>query len=106
MAEGPKNEAYRISDALWEKIEPLLPPVIPGTKGSSARMDDRKAMEAILYIFRTGCDWGSVPSSMGAGSIVYERFREWQKSGLFQRMWKAGLLNYDELEKMVWYGRG
>ncbi len=106
MTEGHENETYRIPDDLWEKIKPLLLPVVPEAQDSSARMDDREAMEAILYIFRAGCDWESLPHTMGERSIVYERFQEWQKSGLFQRMWEAGLLTYDELEKMVWYGRG
>jgi len=105
MAEKPENETYKISDVLWQRIEPLLPPVIPEIKDDPARMDDRKAMEAILYVFRTGCDWESLPPDLGAGSIVYKRFQEWQKSGLFQRMWKAGLITYEELEKIVWYGR-
>ncbi len=105
MAKKPKNETYKIPDALWEKIKPLLPPMIPVTKDSPARMDDRKVMEAILYIFCIGCDWKSLPADLETRSVVYERFQEWQKSGLFQRMWNAGLLTYDELEKMVWYGR-
>ena len=106
MAEWYENKTNHIPDDLWEKIKPLLPPVVSEAQDSSARMDDRKAMEAILYIFRIGCDWGLLPHNMGERSIVYERFQEWQKSGLFQRMWKAGLLTYDELEKMVWYGKG
>ena len=103
MAEG--NDAYQISDALWEEIEPLLPPELPRPKGGRPRMDDRKAMEAIFYVFRTGCKWRALPRHFGAGSTVYRRFREWQDSGLFQRMWRTGLLTYEELERMIWHGR-
>ncbi len=106
MAEGHINQTYQISDALWEQIGPLLPPELPMRRGGRPRMDSRKAMEAMLYIFRTGCAWKSLPRDLGTGSTVYRRFQDWQESGLFQRMWRAGLLTYDELEKMVWYGRG
>jgi putative transposase len=105
MPEGHENVIYQIPDALWEKIEPLLPPELPVPEGSHPRMDVRKAMEAILYVFRTGCDWESLPPGLGAGSIVYRRFQEWRKSGLFQRMWVSGLLTYEQLERMIWCGR-
>ena len=103
MAEGHENVIYQIPDALWEKIEPLLPPELPVPEGGYPRMADRKAMEAIFYVFCTGCNWESLPPSLGAGSAVYRRFQEWRKSGLFQRMWVSGLLTYKELERMIWY---
>ena len=31
-------------------------------------MDDRKAMNAIFYIARTGCQWKGLPQSLGASS--------------------------------------
>jgi putative transposase len=99
------NEAYRISDDLWEQIKPLLPPELPRPRGGRPRMDSRKAMEAILYIFRSGCKWKSLPRSLGSPGAVRRRFREWQDAGLFQRLWQAGLLEYDEMREMVWYGK-
>ena len=98
------DEAYRISDALWEQIKPLLPPGISKNRGGRLRMDDRKAIEAVLYVFRTGCKWSELPRSLGASSTVNRRFQEWRKTGVFQRMWKAGLLTYDELRTMIWHG--
>ena len=52
---------YQISDALWERIEPLLPPPKPKKKPGRPRMDDRKAMTAIFYVLRTGCQWKALP---------------------------------------------
>jgi putative transposase len=95
---------YRISDMLWEKIKPLLPPQFPRSKGGRSRMDDRKAMEAVLYIFRTNCKWKELPHSLGASSTVHKRFQEWRRTGVFQRMWKDGLLTYDEMRTMIWHG--
>jgi len=28
-------------------------------------------------------------------STVHDRFQEWQRAGLFEKMWQAGLLEYD-----------
>ena len=100
MADNDVNGSYRISDELWEQIEPLLPPELPKPRGGRPRMDDRKAMEAIFYVFRAGWNWKGLPRSLGASSTVRKRFRGWQKAGLFQRMWRAGLLTYDELRAL------
>lgn len=99
------DESNRIPDDIWEKIEPLLPPELPGIKGGRPRMDNQKAMEAIFYVFRTGCGWHGLPRNRGAPSTVYRRFQKWRQAGLFERMWQAGLLTYDELRAMFWYGK-
>ena len=96
---------YQISDELWKRIERLLPPPKPKKKPGRPRMDNRKAMEAILYVFRNGYKWEEIPSSLGAGSTVRRRFHEWRKAGLFQRMWRTGLLTYDEMREFIWYGK-
>jgi transposase len=61
-------------------------------------MNDRRMMEGILYMLRTGCNWEAIPSS----PTVRRRFQEWRKYGVFQRMWLAGILTYDELRKLIW----
>ena len=99
------NKTYRISDELWERIEPLLPPEIAGSEDGRLRMDDREAMEAIIHVFRNGVKLRAIPRSLGDPTIIYSRFQEWREAGLFQRMWREGLLEYDELRAIFWYGR-
>ncbi len=99
------NENHQIPGEIWEQIKLLLPPELPRLRGGRPRMDDQKAMEAILYAFRTGCKWSALPRSLGASSTVRKRFQEWREAGVFQRMWRAGLLTYNELRAMVWYGK-
>lgn len=96
------NTAHKIPDEIWEKIAVMLPPEFSRNRGAP-RVDDRKAMEAILYVFRTGCEWEEIPQSLGTPNAVRERFQEWQESGVFQQMWIAGILTYDELRAIVWY---
>jgi transposase len=93
---------YQISDELWERIEPLLPPPKPKKKSGRPRMDDRKAMSAIFYVLRTGCQWQALPRSLGASSTVHDRFQEWRDAGVFVRMWQTGLHEYDELRGLDW----
>ena len=97
------NGSHLISDALWERIESLLLPGNPNPRGGQPRMDSRKAMEATLYVLRTGCKWEDLPPGLGAGRTVRCRFQEWRKTGVFDRMWQAGILTYDEFRAVVWY---
>ncbi len=97
------NGSHPISDMLWERIEPLLLPENPTPEGGQPRMDSRKAMEAILYVLRTGCEWEDLPSGLEAGSTIRCRFQDWRETGVFDRMWQAGILTYDEFRAVVWY---
>jgi putative transposase len=36
-------------------------------------MENRKALTAILYLLRTGCQWEALPRSLGAKSTVHDR---------------------------------
>ena len=99
------NASHLVSDVLWEQIKPLLPPELPEFRDGHPRMDDRKAMEAILYILRADFKWNQLPRNMGTTTTVRNRFLEWREAGVFQRMWRAGILTYDEMRSMVWYGK-
>ncbi len=83
---------YQMPDCIWQRIAPLLPAPKTKKKPGRPRMEDRKAMTAILYVFQTGCQWKSLPRSLGAGSTVHDRFQEWRKAGVFERMEQAGLM--------------
>jgi len=93
------DDRYQIPDQLWKKIQLLLPPP-PKHKRKDRpgrpRMDDRKAMNAIFYILRTGCQWNALPRSLGASSTVHDRFQWWLGLGDFERMWKEGLIEYNK----------
>ena len=52
---------WRISDAWWERIVPLLPPRKLHTLGCHRpRVEDRKAMDAMFFVLRTGCPWNAL----------------------------------------------
>lgn len=89
------EEKFEIPDALWEKIKPLLPKAKPKKKSGRPRMNDRKAINAIFYVLRTGCQWKALPRSLGAPSTVHDRFQEWQEAKVFENLWKDSLIEYD-----------
>jgi len=93
---------WRIADELWPHIQKVLPKPKPKPKGGRPRMDDRRAMDAIFYVMRTGCQWKALPRSWGAASTVHDRFQEWQWAGVFEKLWKAALLKYDAEIGIEW----
>lgn len=52
-------------------------------------------MDAIWFILRTGGQWKLLPRSMGAASTVHDRFQHWRAAGVFSKLWRAGVLEYD-----------
>ena len=63
----------------------------------------RQVFEAIVYVLRTGCQWKALPRErFGSASAVHKRFLEWEKAGVFEAIWKAGLAEYDLLEGIAW----
>jgi len=63
MHDDPENlrRDWRIPDTLWERIQPLLPPRKPHPLGCHRpRVEDRRAMDAIFFVLRTGCQWNAL----------------------------------------------
>lgn len=96
------ESAYEIPDVLWDRITQLLPLRKKKRKAGRPRMDDRRAMSAIFYVLRTGCQWNALPRSLGASSTVHDRFQEWRKADVFRRMWIDGLSVYDKKAGIDW----
>jgi putative transposase len=101
------DSSYCIPDVVWDRIIPLLQAIRRKKKRKTGRrrMDDRKAMSAIFYVLRTGCQWNALPRSLGASSTVHDRFQEWRKAGVFKRMWIDGLAKYDKKLGSIGNGR-
>ena len=94
-------ESWVVSDAFWKRVEPLIPqrPPRPARRkfvrspgGGRKPKDARVVFEAIVYVLRTGGQWKALPSErFGSPSAIHKRFLEWQKAGVFEALWKAGL---------------
>ncbi len=77
----------KLTDAQWQRLEPLLPgkPTDPGRTG----FDNRKTVEGILWIARTGAPWWDRPPYFGKGNAGRRRFRRWVQSRVLARLLDA-----------------
>lgn len=76
---------YDLSEVEWRLIEPLLPNKPRGV----ARVDDRRVINGIFYVLRTGSPWRDLPSRYGPHTTVYNRFNRWAKAGVWVRVFEA-----------------
>jgi putative transposase len=74
MSTSQINPQFLIADDLWETLQPLLTPAVPKPRGGRPRMEDRKALDAIVYVMRMGIRWKALPRSLGAPSTVHDRY--------------------------------
>jgi transposase len=103
--------AWVVSDDFWQRVEPLIPErrrestkdYVRKPGGGRKPKASRLVFEAIVYVLRTGCQWKALPAErFGSASAIHKRFLEWQKAGVFEAMWRAGLAEYDDLEGIAW----
>jgi transposase len=75
-----------LTDAEWAQLAPAIPPAKPG--GRPRKTDMRSAMNAILYLLRTGCPWRYLPrDGFPPRSTVYNIFRQFQRDGTWETIW-------------------
>ena len=105
---SPNNQTttgFRVSDALWAVLEPLIPVRLNTHRfgGGRPRVPDRRCADAIFYVLRTGCQWEALSQTdLCAKSTAHDRFQEWVAAGVFLKLWYAGVAQFDELQGIDW----
>src|SRR5689334_5330949 len=72
---------FDLSEEEWALLEPLM----PGSR-KSARAEDRKVMNAIFYVLRTGMPWRDLPERYGPYTTAYNRFNRWSRRGIWKQI--------------------
>lgn len=102
---GNKKLGYRLPDELWERLKPLLPKhrTTHPQGGGRPRRSDRDCVDAIFFVLRTGCQWEALNATgICPHSTAHDRFTEWVQAGVWQKLWAALLVEYDELRGLDW----
>jgi transposase len=74
-----------MSEFEWRVIEPLLRNKLRGVP----RVDDRRVLNGIFWILRSGSPWRDLPERYGPHTTRYNRFRRWTKAGVWDRIMDA-----------------
>lgn len=76
---------HDMTDLEWDFIHCVLPTDVRGV----ARVDDRRVLNGIFFILRTGTPWRDLPGRYGNYSTVYNRFNRWRYKGVWDRIMDA-----------------
>ena len=94
---------WRVDDALWAELRPLLVVHKPRKKPGAPRKDDRRILDGLIWLDRTGAQWGAWPRALfGPKSTAHDRFQEWVEYGCLQQAWAHLLRLYDDAIGLAW----
>ncbi len=97
---GLAYEAYHrfdISDDVWQ----ILVTGLPARKSlwSADGLADRKFINAVFWVLRTGMPWQDLPSDYGKWGSVYRRYIRWREKGIWKEFCDI-LNNHPDFEWM------
>ena len=95
-----------VTDELWDRIEPLLPPVpkrrfrFPGRKP----LDRRMILTGILFVLKTGIAWDDLPAELGCGcgKTCRNHLRLWHEAGVWLKLHAMLLAELNGAGKIDW----
>jgi len=88
---------YDLTDFEWKVIKPLLPNKPRGVP----RVDDRRVLNGIFWVLRSGAPWADVPERYGPPTTIYNRFNRWRKAGVWDRLMEAVIAAHDGKVQMI-----
>ena len=77
-----------LTNTLWERLQPLLPPQKPKTGRPSVA--HRRILNGMLWMLRTGAPWRDLPERYGPWRTVASRLYRWQRAGIWSQLFAAG----------------
>jgi transposase len=93
---------WRVPDDLWVQIAPILAAHDPPKPTGRKRIDQRAALDAIIFRLRSGCQWNQLPQEYPDDSSVHRTFQRWVERGIFERIWALVVMICDELGGVDW----
>lgn len=96
LSEAPTY--WEISDERWEAIKALLQKLDPPRVTGRRRIDQRAALNAMIYRARTNCRWNKMPKHLPDDSSVHRTMQRWVKLGVFAEIWQVVVAPLAECE--------
>jgi transposase len=93
---------WYVPDDLWAMMERILLVYDPAPVMGRPRIDQRKALNGIIYRARTGCQWNHLPREFGDDVSVHRTMQRWERKGLFDILWAVLLTKCDLLRGVDW----
>ncbi len=93
---------WHTPDDLWNKVKSMLDQYDPAKHMGRHRIDQRGALDAIIFRMRSGCQWNQLPKEYPDDSSVHRTFQRWVKLDIFDHIWATLIENCEELDGVDW----
>jgi transposase len=88
---------YELTDFEWTAIKPFLPNKPRGVP----RVNDRRVLNGIFWILRSGAAWRDRPKGFGPYTTCYNRFVRWRMAGIWDGIMEAFAKAHDSSVQMI-----
>jgi transposase len=88
---------YELSDHAWAAIRPMPPNKPRGVP----RVGDRRTLNGICWVLRSGTPWRDLPEAYGPRTTCYNRFVRWRRAGIWDRIMDALAAGHDAAAQMI-----
>lgn len=98
----PLPTIWEVSDELWNIVQPILEKLDPVGHTGRPRIDQRAALNGIIYQMRSGCQWNHLPRRFGDDASVHRTFQRWVEKGVLEQLWARLVEDCAELGGVDW----
>jgi transposase len=88
---------YELTDYEWITIKPFLPNKPRGVP----RVNDRRVLNGIFWVLRSGAPWRDLPVNFGPRTTCYNRFIRWRRAGVWDRIMNTLSADHDPAVQMI-----
>jgi transposase len=88
---------YELTDNEWSAIKPMLPNKPRGVP----RVNDRRVLNGIFWVLRSGAPWRDLPVDFGPYTTCYNRFVRWRRAGVWAKLMSALAGAHDAAAQMI-----
>jgi transposase len=88
---------YELTDDEWNAIKPMLPNKPRGVP----RVNDRRVLNGIFWVLRSGAPWRDLPDNFGPYTTCYNRCVRWRRAGAWAKIMSAFAGAHDPAVQMI-----
>ena len=76
-------------------------PMLPNEPRGVPRVNDRRVLNGIFWVLRSGAPWRDLPETYGPCTTCYNRFVHWRRAGVWDRIMQALAAAHDAAVQMI-----
>jgi len=88
---------YELTDNERSAIKSMLPNKPRGVP----RVNDRRVLNGIFWVLRSGAPWRDLPNNFGPYTTCYNRFVRWRRAGVWAKIMSALAGSHDAAVQMI-----